>query len=345
MKVDYNFSINIRRTIDIASKNLKDFIKKDFKYILVPFFTFFVFLNAFGFLIIGISPNSTIYSTIGLFLLLLTIPLLFYTGYLFTWLSATKSFHVVQEYTKGENSYVNTLEMTKKSKLRPFIGTIISGLIIFAIAVAVYFVVFVVLFGAIRFGNINPLQFFSLFLIAEIAPLLLISYLLIPLQMYPSILLIEDKIGYQEGISRSFKLLTGWKTKIKFFLLYYILNYITNLVLEVALFAIIVGTIIVALFIYTIIHGTLFWIVIIELVIVIFSLFMAFTIEAETIVSGTFYGQSYVNLALPDLMPPSKVSYTNMGNVGVNKYCVNCGQPLDGSSIFCPNCGAPVKYK
>ena len=136
--------------------------------------------------------------------------------------------------------------------------------------------------------------------------------------------MIENKISYKDGIKRSFWLLSGWKTKLKFFILYYILNYITSFILELLFFGVLAGTLILALFIYSFLKGAMFWFVVIELCIIVLSFYLVFMIEISTTMSGTFYGQSYVNLAHPELMPSQKPRYVPF-----------VGSPLpDGSVII-----------
>ena len=105
------------------------------------------------------------------------------TSYIFTWLGANKAYHVVQEYKDNKNNYVKTLEMTKNKKLRPFVGSIISFLIEFGILMVIYTVLISILL--LTYQNIfnNPGTFFLTILAFEFIPILVIAYILLPLQL------------------------------------------------------------------------------------------------------------------------------------------------------------------
>ena len=172
MKADYNLSFNIKRVFDIMSKNLTNFIRNDFKFLLIPFLSLFLIFNGLISLIVAGISGPIVSPLTSFVVLIIGLILFLYSMYIFQWLSATKSYHTLQEYMDNKNSYSNNLENTKDYKLRPFLGSIISSLIVFVIVFVIYGAFVFLLFGVSRFSSVNPVSIFlSLAQISSILPL------------------------------------------------------------------------------------------------------------------------------------------------------------------------------
>ncbi|MHA1984355.1 MAG: hypothetical protein ACW967_08370 [Candidatus Hodarchaeales archaeon] len=137
-------------------------------------------------------------------------------SYFFNWLMVAKSYHVVELQHDSKSDYRKILQETKKYRLRVFLGVLISAIITLIPTMILYGILFLGLLvspsGEISVILVNFLLFYLLFIVG----IIIILYFLIPLQIYPTILVMEPNISYIDGLKRSFKLLSGWKTKLKF---------------------------------------------------------------------------------------------------------------------------------
>ena len=343
--LEYNFGNNLRKVINFSTSNGREYIKNDAKYLIVPFILLFSLIFA---LVdsIWIFFTSTPYnyailrSGISIFLVLLVI-FLIWVSYIINWLIQSKSYHVLELYQNPSATYKNTLNVTVKSRLRVFVGIFISGTISGSIILATYVILILFLFFTANRGP-SFISILPFFIYLDLIPILIITFLLLPLQIYPSVLLIEKDLSYINGIKRSFKILTGWTNKLKFFVLNALLMYIVNFITEFLLF----GFILVGFFGGIILIGTLHLsgqaatILIISDIAFCFSLYTIILMEIDGIVTGNFYGQSYVNLVHPEL----DIGLVNKAKFQPGYYpqitfCTNCGNQLTQQQLFCPVCG------
>ncbi|MHA2336950.1 MAG: hypothetical protein ACXACX_06595 [Candidatus Hodarchaeales archaeon] len=123
--------------------------------------------------------------------------------------------------------------MTKSSRLRLFIGTIITGLIAGGVVTVLYIFYILGAFYFVFSQSVYASAFPFLILTALFfVGIIIVTYLLIPLSLFPTVLLIETDKGYIECIKRSYQLLPGWKIKLKYMFLVFLVTYIINFVIQ-----------------------------------------------------------------------------------------------------------------
>ena len=352
--MDFDFSHNLGQTIESSRMNFREYITCDFKELVKPVLALiiFLFLGLFFLLMYPLSNLGVTGSLFFLFLISFTIILVvlfFWFGYIVLWLTESKALHLVLKQSFHEQKYVDTLQDSIKFRRRIFIGSLISNLISFSLLI-IFYVLFLFFIIGIVFLNLNsniqivfPILFSVFIIFALVFVLIIIK--LTPLQLYPSILLIENKLNYSAALNRSFQLLPGWKNKIKFIISYIILIYLVNFASQFIIMAIIFGMFVVLLFISIFLHlnaAGLLSIFALTFVITFFLSLLIFT-EMQNIVIGSFHGQCYLNVTGVN----TKVSMKNsMLEPQINTqivYCVNCGQPLTPEQKFCSSCGVPIK--
>ena len=347
--MDYNFSNNLRKTVDFSSQFGREYIKNDFKYLLIPFLTLFTLMFSMLYTILIIIENK--YSNFNqimselITMLVIFIIFVLWSAYILTWLIHSKAYHIVQTYTNPGTTYRETLDNTVKFRFRVFIGSVIYSLITFGVIVFLYAILFLLLY--LLGGPTPDFQFFvSISYLSVIGPTFVIMYFLVPLQIYPSVLLIENNLGYKDGIKRSFEILSSWKNKLKFIVLYLLLIYIANFIMEFVL----IGAGLVSLFVIivvvfglhlTVTNAILFGIFVISLGVAIYTTIF---IEVNGIITGNVYGQSYINLVHPELdSGPVKKSSYDQGYVSKPFFCTNCGSQLQPNTLYCPTCGQKIQ--
>ncbi len=343
--MEYNFGNNFRKSIDFTSKNLKEYVKTDFRYLIVPFLMLFGFIISIGYgIVIFLENKGKNLNLLGPPILLAVLFLLIFFSwlvYVISWLIHSKTYHVSELYRKSETKYNESLNQTVKSRRRVFIGSLISGLISFSLLIVLNLILEGLLFLVLNRTTL-VISLFPLLLYIEIIPSIIIGFFLVPLEIYPSVLLIEKDLGYIEGIKRSFHILKGWTNKIKFFLLAMLLIYIVNFILEFVLIGVLFGSIFVIVIVIFTLHLTGYTALLTGIVLfaLVISFLLMMVIEIEGIVLGNFYGQSYVNLVHPDLEygPVKKTDVQQYYSQAIT-YCTNCGQQLTAVQMFCPNCG------
>ena len=348
--MDYNFSNNLRKTVDFSSQFGKEYVKNDFKYLLIPFLCLFTIMFSLLYSIFTLIEN---YSSANVSLiipelitvLVILVVFILWSAYVLTWLIHSKSYHIVQSYTNPGTSYRETLNKTVKFRFRVFIGSVIYGFITFGVMVILYAALFLLLYFLT--GSILDFRFFvSIFYLAVLGPAFVIMYFFVPLQIYPSVLLIENNLGYKEGIKRSFEILAGWKNKLKFIVLYLLLTYIASFIMEFVLIGIIIVGFFVILFFVLGLHltGATAFLFVIFGVSFGFAIYITMTIEVNGIITGNVYGQSYINLVHPELdLGPVKKPYFEQEFYSKPHYCTNCGSQIQPNTLYCANCGQKVQ--
>ena len=369
--MSFNFENNLRKTINFSQIHAKEFFKTDMKYLMVPFLTVFSFI--FGTLFIILNAFSSNYNSTPAFfqsvilLLIISFILLFASDYYLMWLNTSKSYHIEKLYNNQNVTYKNTLDETKPYRLRVFISSIIEFGITF-ILTSMIDLIFLFIFILFSSGNINYLSLFSIISNLQIVPELIIGILTIPLQLYLPIMLIEKKLGYIDGIKRSFNVLTGWVNKLKYLALTFVLGLIIGFILQMLFLGVFFVSIFGLLFLYIglvnigiTLTGYTGWVVLIICIAVILAIFITFSIETLLIVTGCLNGQVYVNLVHPELdqtqsqlgkqqyyypnyPPTAPPNYNSISppNTSHGSYCTNCGNQLSKNQIYCPNCGQKI---
>ena len=350
--MDYDFSRNLRRTIDFSSENFKEFFKTDVKYLFIPIsILILLFFGVFSFFLVpNIQLTTASVRSFIVITFLVSIGIIIWLSYITTWLTQSKSYYFLNKFSNPKLSYEEVLFTTKKYRLRVFIGTLINALISLSLIGLLYigFILsmFVLFSLVINSPSITLIVVLITFFILYLILILYSLFKLIPLQLYPTVLINESNIGYSEGLKRTFQILPGWKNKIKFVILQLLLSYIVSFVAEMIFLGLFFGTFIVLVIFAVLIKasGNIAIFILLGGILISFGVYMIGIIEAENIVIGTFYGQSYVNLARPDLF------YDEINKEKINKpfqqqglYCTNCGLFLTLEQNFCPNCGKPVE--
>ena len=367
--MSFNFGNNLRKTINFSQIHTREFFKTDMKYLIVPFLTVFSFVFGILFIILN-SFSLNYYSTTTFFqsvILLLVISFILFiaSDYYLMWLNTSKSYHIERLYNDPNTTYKNTLDETKPYRLRVFIASIIEFGITFILTLIID-AIFLFIFILFSSGNINYLSLFSMISNLQIVPELIIGILTIPLQLYLPIMLIEKKLGYIDGIKRSFNVLTGWMNKLQYLALTFVMGLIIGFILQILFFGVFFVSIFGLIFLYfglvdlgITLTGYTGWLVLIICIAVILAVFITFSIETLLIVTGCLNGQVYINLVHPELaqgqltkqqynypnyLPTTPPNYNtfNPPNVSHGSYCTNCGNKLSNNQIYCPNCGQKV---
>lgn len=342
--MDFNFSDNFSNIFNNMSRNGRNYFKTDLKYYLIflsGVILFFSLYFLFIFPLIFIENfYFTILLTIGLFLLSFLIGM-----YYLNWFIVSKAYHVLKLNEGIEIDYKKSLEDTKKYRLRSFIGMLITAGLAF---IPIFFILSIFVFSLFSSPEGFLIAFRSnilLFNIIYLGVVILLSYLLIPLQIYPTLLTIEPDLGYVQGIKRSFNIISGWKTKLKFILLMYILQMIVNFFSQIIIFGLVI----------VIIMGFVLMFVIFQLnievgLIFIFVGFSTILIAiitivgiSQSIVTGSLYGQAYVSLARPELLENKikKTPYYFKRN-SIPIFCSNCGFEFGSDAKYCTSCGREI---
>jgi hypothetical protein len=345
--VFYDFSYIIGRVIALSRKNFREYVKTDSKYLVFSFLGFSLVIFAFFNLFL-------VYSGIGfddilliVLISLIGVILILYSMYLNVWLINSKAVFVFQLYSspKNEDSYETTLQKTSTQRNRVFFGTLISGFLIGSIIAIIYVVLIIGVFIGIGSGSSNFPAIFLVLIIIFFILLMITIYFSIPLQIYPAILMIENELGYINGIKRSYSILSGWLTRIKFLFLFGILTYIVNFAMEFVFFGLLIGTIVIFLLITTLFN--LSGSIVVFLGIITLSLvtgfFFTLAVEIQGVVAGNLYGQTYVSLVYPDLNVnlDNKSNNENLSN-NSGSFCTNCGDYIKKGLNSCANCGKPI---
>lgn len=264
----------------------------------------------------------------------------------------SKAYYVVNKYSDLKKTYENTLKNTIKYRSRLFTGSLISNVLVFLIVGLLYFGFIFGIFLTIvvvpneNFGSVVILVMLLFLIFSIIGAYILFK--LIPLQLFPTVLIMEPERGFTEGMRRSFRILQGWKNKLKFIASQAILAYIVSFVAQIIFGALIFGVLIGLFFVVILLNLNTVAFVMVFIIggVISVVIYIIGLIEGQSIVLGTFHGQSYINLVKPELMDEqanaSKYQHPNPPGI---YYCVNCGQTLSSEQNFCPVCGEPVKSK
>lgn len=369
--MSFDFGNNLRKTVDLSQTHLREFIKTDFKYLIFPFLSIFTFI--FGFLFVILNAFEKRYATGAdliselLFFMLLAFILFIVSDYLLMWLNASKSYFIHRLYNDSTSTYKITLDETRPFRGRVFIASIIEMIISLILSTAIY-VVFIVLLILVSNGNSNLYIIIANASNFQMIPSLIVSFLLIPLQLYLPIMLIEKNTGYIDGIKRSFKVLSGWENKVKYLLLAGLLGLIIGFIMDFVFLGVFFVSIFGLIFLYfalvkigITLTGYVGWMFLIVCVSLILAVFFTILIEILLIVTGAMNGQVYVNLVHPELdQTQNQLAYKQNyypnypsnnppnfipANAPINSpvtYCTNCGNQLNATQKFCPICGQKV---
>ena len=95
--MDYNFSNNLRKTVDFSSQFGKEYVKNDFKYLLIPFLCLFTIMFSLLYSIFTLIEN---YSSANVSLiipelitvLVILVVFILWSAYVLTWLIHSKSY-------------------------------------------------------------------------------------------------------------------------------------------------------------------------------------------------------------------------------------------------------------
>lgn len=369
--MSFDFGNNLRKTIDLSQTHMREFIKKDFKYLIFPLLSIFTFI--FGILFIILNAFAERYSTGAdliselLFFLLLSFILFLVSDYLLMWLNASKSYFVERLYNDVNSTYKNSIDETRPFRGRVFIASIIEWAITFALTSVLYLALILILI-LFSNGHVNLILLLVNTSNFQMIPSLIVGFLLIPLQLYLPIMLIEKNVGYIDGIKRSFKVLSGWQNKAKYLILAGLLGAIIGFIMDFVFLGVFFFSIFGLFFLYfalvkigITLTGYVGWLVLIFCVSLILAIFFTIFIEILLIATGTMNGQVYVNLVRPELEqtqnqlakkqsyypnypsdnPPNFVP-TNPPTSSPGTFCTNCGNQLQTTQKFCPVCGQKV---
>ena len=298
---------------EFTIKNFKFYVKNDFKLVLFIFSLFF--LSIFGIYNIGVqisrnqlkiitSDNSEpedpflsgqifnemaeyltpdIISVIFISLIFLILFLLFFQ------LSFEKSLLIYNSKLNNPTNYSIIPNLNIKEQASLFISSISSFLIIIlTFSIILLFLKEIFVYFTILNGPNLLVSLFSVFFII-IIPFLITGLLLFPTQLQP-IIIMNEKIGFNSSLLKSFKIFKSWKYKLLFSLSMGLFSFIG---LMVNGFLIII--IVVFLSLSTIINTSALnvYLLVISL---LTSLFFIISYEFGSILIGTFYGQIYFTL-------------------------------------------------
>ena len=349
----YKFSKNLQRTIDISRENFRQYFKTDLKLLIKPLVAYFLVLMAFFAVLIfplsyNFQINITLYLVLLLITLILTIAGFLWFGYIVAWLTQSKAVYVMQKYENPSRTYREVLEYTKDVRARAFFGTLITGFIVFAV-IFTFYIAFVIVLITSVFLFINSQSTVYLFVLIGLTLIFLILFVfiflrLIPLSLYPTVLMIEKDKSYGNAIRRAYEILPGWKNRVKFIVVQGLLSYIVSLVGEFLFFGLIFGSIIASLIIFSLIRISpeMLFILIFLVIVIVSTIFLIGLTEIQNIVLGSFYGQSYVDLVRPDLLEDfNNTKYKNQDQ-STELFCTNCGHAVIKEQQFCQNCGTPL---
>lgn len=361
MSLEFQFGTNLSKTIDLSRENIREYFREDFKYLIKPIVTLFLSLLVFFVLLmfpigynVSVSP-SIIYLIVVVFLFVILFSILWFS-YIVTWLMASKAYHTITKYSKPKQGYAESLRETIGARFRVFLGSTIANLVVLAVVIIVYVGLFLLvgtLIIAIPYANFGTIIILLMLMVIVLALVAIyLVFRMIPLQLYPTVLIMEREEGYGSGFKRTFDIMPGWKNKIKFFFAQAILSYLVSFVAQFVLFAFIFGAIFVFFFVVLVLNLNGLFAILLFIITdgLLFGIYFIGLVEAENIVLGTFHGQSYINLVKPEFMDVDvnyqkyQSSYTTAVQPNA-VYCTNCGQLLTSEQNFCPACGQPVKAK
>lgn len=303
-------TINKTLQFTFTFKYTREYVKRDFKYLVIVFIASFILI--FGLFDLGALILNHLIKLIDIditdfedpilsgilfakifgvlfsdiVLTLIFFSLCFIIIYSFSWITVSKSLYVLKhDYSNIE--YRSLLQDSYENRFKSFFGFSFSlTLAIVSFFIILLIIQYVFLFFHVLNSSNQIISLISVFLIIIIT-FLLIGFYVLPTQLYPSILRAENSFNYFKALQGSYKIFPSWKIKLKFMTLigsiiviaYFLFG---SLIILVSLFFSFIGLINLDELI---------------LFLLLFSLlttcYFVFLFELGSIVLGNLYGQVY----------------------------------------------------